>query len=76
MKLSRPPSLRIPGLVGWSYPTCILLAGETCPLFGQRKYGRPTDAETYNICKMKVYAGKQLDGSIKVDHSSFVIVSL
>ena len=28
-------------LVGWSYPTCILLAGETCPLFGQRKYGRP-----------------------------------
>ena len=29
-------------LVGWSYPTCILLAGETCPLFGQQKYGGPT----------------------------------
>ena len=22
-------------LVGWSYPICILLAGKTCPLFGQ-----------------------------------------
>ena len=35
-------------LVGWSYPTCMLLADETCPLFGQRKYGRPSLAFRFN----------------------------
>ena len=25
-------------LVGWPCTTCILLAGEICPLFGQQKY--------------------------------------
>ena len=46
--------------MGWSYPTCILLAGETCPLFKQQKYGRPilldfveSKFENFKLFKLK-----------------------